>query len=196
MYSQTIRELVANILPFDEIEREHQHNVLSWIDSGAELCQIEKPATPPKHLVSYFTLLDLEKQMLLLVDHRKALLWLPTGGHVEPSEHPADTAHRELNEELNIKLPLLQPDPLFLTVTETVGTTAGHVDVSLWYIYTADASTRYDYDTDEFNEIRWFPISELPLNRSDPHMKRFRQKLIANLPLINHHNPQSGAMHE
>ena len=134
--------------------------------------------------------------MLLLVDHKKALLWLPTGGHVEPGEHPADTAHQELNEELSAKLPLPQPDPLFLTMTETVGTTAGHVDISLWYIYTADASTRYDYDTSEFNKIRWLPNSELPLDRSDPYMKRFREKLMAYLPSIDHQKLQSGALHE
>ena len=196
MYNKIIHKLVASIPSFDEIEREHQHDVLNWIDSGAELCRLEKPASPPKHLVSYFILLDIAKQTLLLVDHKKALLWLPTGGHVEPGEHPADTAHRELNEELNVRLPLLQPDPLFLTVTETIGTTAGHVDVSLWYVFTADSSVTYDYDTDEFNEIRWFPISELPLERSDPHMKRFCQKLMTHLPLVNLQTLQSAVTHE
>ena len=41
------------------------------------------------------------------------------------TKHPKDSAHRDLNEELGVELPLLQSDPLFLTVTETVGTTAG-----------------------------------------------------------------------
>ena len=114
-----IYDLVASICPLDKLEREHQEDVLQWIDSGVELCRLEKPAVPPKHLVSYFILLDIENQKLLLVDHKKALLWLPAGGHVEPGEHPTDTAHRELEEELGVSLPLLQPDPLFLTVTET-----------------------------------------------------------------------------
>jgi len=174
---QIIYDLVANIQPVDTLEREHQVNVLEWIDSGVELCRLEKPATPPKHLVSYFTLLDLEKQTLLLVDHKKALLWLPPGGHVEPGEHPTDTAHRELKEELGINLPLLNPDPIFLTVAETVGTTAGHIDVSLWYVFKADSSINYAYDTNEFNAIQWFPLTELPLERSDPHMSRFLQKI-------------------
>ena len=177
MYRKKIRELVVNINPFDQLERKHQEDTIEWIDSGAPLCRIQKPSTPPKHLVSYFVLVDLDKEMLLLVDHKKALLWLPSGGHVEPNEDPTDTAHRELNEELNVALPLWQPTPLFLTVTETVGKTAGHIDVSLWYVYTADSTTHLSYDTEEFHEIRWFPISDLPLSRSDPHLSRFRDKL-------------------
>ncbi|MEE3919135.1 NUDIX domain-containing protein [Micromonospora sp. BRA006-A] len=29
-------------------------------------------------------------------------MWLPSGGHVEPGEHPADTVRRELREELGV----------------------------------------------------------------------------------------------
>ena len=39
---------------------------------------------------------------VLLVNHINAGLWLPPGGHVEPDEHPAQTASREALEELGI----------------------------------------------------------------------------------------------
>ena len=177
MYNKLIYELVAKINPIDEIERNHQIDVLQWIDSGAELCRKQKPALPPKRLVSYVLLLDVYKNLLLLVDHKKALLWLPPGGHVDINEHPVDTAHRELKEELGVKLPLLHTKPLFLSVTETVGLTAGHVDVSLWYVFSADSSKDYIFETDEFAKIRWFSLSDLPLEKSDPHMSRFIKKL-------------------
>ena len=172
-----IHSIIKNIDPLDELEREHQSDVLGWIESGADLFRLEKPAIPPKHLVSYFVLVDLERELLLLVDHKKAQLWLPAGGHVELDEHPKDTADRELYEELGVNLTLLQPDPLFLTVTKTVGHEVFHEDVSLWYVYGADASQTYAYDEREFNGIQWFPLHALPLDRSDPHLDRFRQKL-------------------
>lgn len=178
MENEIIYDLVRSIRPLDSLEKEHQTDVLQWIRSGVELRRLEKPATPPKHLVSYFTLFDPKQNSLLLVDHKKAQLWLPPGGHVEPGEHPMDTAHRELEEELSTSLPLLQQDPIFLTVTETVGLTAGHIDVSLWYVFVADSTKSYSYDRSEFNEIQWFPINELPLDRTDPHMSRFRDKLL------------------
>ncbi|WP_198139660.1 NUDIX domain-containing protein [Candidatus Orientia mediorientalis] len=39
---------------------------------------------------------------MLLVDHKKALLWLPSGGHVEIAEDPKTTIERECLEELNV----------------------------------------------------------------------------------------------
>ena len=85
-----IREEVELIQPLDALEQESKLDVLSWIDSGAELCRLEKPATPPQHLISYFAVVDGDH--ILLVDHINAELWLPTGGHVDPGEHPRDTA--------------------------------------------------------------------------------------------------------
>ena len=58
---------VEVIAPLDDFERATKEHVLSWIDSGAELWRIEKPATPNKHLVSYFVLTD--GDYVLLVDH-------------------------------------------------------------------------------------------------------------------------------
>ena len=43
----------------------------------------DQHATPPKHLVSSFALVDHDH--IILVDHKYAERWLPTGGHVEPS---------------------------------------------------------------------------------------------------------------
>ena len=95
---QNIRNELCSIAPLDELERRHIAEALAWIDSGAELCRLAKPATPPQHLVSYFVVVD--DGHVLLVDHRNAQLWLPSGGHVEAGEHPRETVVRELQEEL------------------------------------------------------------------------------------------------
>lgn len=172
---QAIRSEVQQIQPLDALEQSHLDQTLDWIDSGAELCRIAKPATPPRHLVSYFAVVDTGH--LLLVDHRNAQLWLPTGGHVEPGEHPRDTVVRELKEELG--LTPLQPveAPLMITCTTTIGLTAGHTDVSLWYVVHASRSQPLHFDAGEFNAVRWFRFDEVPFGRSDPHMRRFVAKL-------------------
>ena len=171
-----IREEVASIKPFDALEREHRDDVLAWIDSGAALCRIQKPATPPKHLVSYFVLVDHDH--VLLVDHKNAGLWLPSGGHVEPDEHPRATVVRELREELGLDLGATTGDaPLMLTVSTTVGATSGHTDVSLWYVIHADRCRELEFDRTEFDSVRWFHFSEVPVSQSDPHLPRFLAKL-------------------
>ncbi len=171
-----IRQEVESIAPLDNLERATKSDVLDWIDSGAEICRIEKPATPPKHLVSYFAIVDGE--YILLVDHINAELWLPTGGHVEPDEHPRTTVLREAKEELSIDGEFLWHSPLFLTVTDTVGRTAGHTDVSLWYVLRGNRARHVSYDRREFRAVSWFHKDDVPLERTDIHMERFLRKLF------------------
>lgn len=170
-----IRKEVELIEPLDELEQASKADVLNWIDSGVELCRVEKPAVPPKHLISYFAVVD--DEYILLVDHINAELWLPTGGHVEPGEHPRTTVLREVQEELSIDGDFLNDKPFFLTVTETVGKISGHTDVSIWYVLRGDRTIEIVFDKSEFHAVRWFHKDEVPLDRTDKHMARFLSKL-------------------
>lgn len=103
MAIKKIIQEISNIQPLDRLENQHIEDTLTWIKSGASIFRIQKPDIPPKHLVSYFVLLDIVQQKLLLVDHKMAKLWLPPGGHVEVDEHPRTTVIRECEEELGIQ---------------------------------------------------------------------------------------------
>jgi 8-oxo-dGTP diphosphatase len=172
-----IREEIAALTPLDTLEREHIAGTLAWIDSGAQLCRLAKPATPPRHLVSYCVVHD--GSHVLLADHRNAQLWLPTGGHVDEGEHPRVTAARELTEELGFAADHPVGAPLMLTVSTTVGLTAGHTDVSLWYQIRGTQSQDIVFDAGEFVSVRWFPFDAIPLERCDPNLGRFLAKLRA-----------------
>lgn len=176
-----IRSELEAITPLDDLEMQHLGEALAWVDSDAPLCRTAKPATPPQHLVSYFAVVDGES--ILLVDHKNAGLWLPPGGHVEVGEHPRDTVSREVSEELGFTPAHEIAAPLMVTRTTTVGLTAGHIDVSLWYVVSASRNQPISYDAQEFAGVRWFELSEAPLDRSDPHLGRFIRKLRANQPL-------------
>lgn len=176
---ELIRKELMAIEPLDAVEREHLADALAWVDSGVELCRVAKPATPPKHLVSYFAVVDGDE--ILLVDHKNAGLWLPSGGHVELGEHPRSTVMRELDEELGFNADHEIQAPLMITCTTTTGLTAAHTDVSLWYVVHAHRSRPITFDTAEFNGVRWFRFSEVPFERSDPHLGRFLEKLGSRL---------------
>lgn len=150
---KTIIDIVSGIIPLDNLEQEHITDTLAWITSGAPLYRIQKPDVPNKHLVSYCVLWDERASKILLVNHKKAGLWLPAGGHVEVDEDPKETVRRECLEELNIRDDFWCEDPLFLTSTETVGLTAGHRDVSLWYVLKGNALEHYCFDGEEFHGI-------------------------------------------
>ena len=170
-----IRAELAAIEPLDALEQDHLADALAWVDSGADLCRVARPATPPKHLVSYFAVVDADH--MLLVDHKNARLWLPPGGHVEVNEHPRATVARELAEELGFRSTHVVEAPLMVTCTTTGGLTAGHTDVSLWYVVQATRTQVLKFDETEFHAVQWFAFADVPFERSDPHLRRFIQKL-------------------
>lgn len=176
---QQVRALVAGIEPTDDLAGIHQETALCWLDSTRDIYRRVKPDTPTPHLVSYFLLLDRATNAVLLCDHRLSGLWLPTGGHVEPGEHPADTVRREVIEELGIE-PTFDADtgekPFFVTVTETVGDPATrHTDVSLWFALEGHPGQVLHPDEREFKSVRWWAVNELHAETTaqmEPHLLR------------------------
>jgi hypothetical protein len=54
--------------------------------------------------------------------------------------------------------------------------------VSFWFVLTADQGMRIEADPREASKVRWFALdnpAEWALDRFDPHMARFRDKLLA-----------------
>jgi 8-oxo-dGTP diphosphatase len=177
-----VRDLVAAIVPVDQAERAQQSDCLAWLASTPDVYRRAKPATPPKHLVSYTALIDPRDRSVFLVDHILAGLWLPPGGHVEPGENPADTARRETREELGIEadLSIAGERPVFLTVTRTAGLDGGHTDVSLWYLISGNPQMPIALDPREFTGGRWWTEEEIESANPalfDPHLGRFMSKV-------------------
>lgn len=182
-----IIDILRAVRPWDAIEKGHQEDILDWIASGAEIFRIKKPATPLKHLVCYSVLVDLEEKKILLFDHKKALLLLPSGGHVDKNEVPFDAAKRELIEELNIQPRVLWVEnevPFFVTIMETVGNTPGHFDVDLWYVFERDSKLPINDKREEFKRefygYHWLGFDEIlsmPKDKLDSNMHRFVKKL-------------------
>lgn len=187
--SQILAEVEA-ITPLDTLEQKHAEDTVRWIKSGANIFRIEKPDKPPKHLVSYFVVIDPEHQSILLGDHIKAQLWLPSGGHIELNEHPRATVAREVREELNREAVYLRnrETPFFITQTQTVGLTAGHTDVSLWYLLRGDIHDELIFDRREYTDMAWFTFDEILQSHPaifDAHMHRFTSKLVDYMELAN-----------
>ena len=177
-----VRRLVAGIRPGDQLEREHQRAALAWIDGGHPLWRTESPDVPDPHLVTYFVPYCAATDAMLLVDHRKARLWLPPGGHVEPGEDPRRTVAREAHEELGIEAafhPAIGDQPLMITATRTRGP-GTHTDITLWFLLVLDRTAAIVADPAEFAAVRWADIGRhglLPGVDCEPHLHRFETKL-------------------
>lgn len=174
-----VASLIERIQTTDALAANHKDQALSWLASTSDIYRRVKPRTPSPHLVAYFLLLDRTTRQLLLCDHRLSGLWLPTGGHVEPGEHPADTVRREAAEELAIGArfdPIAGEAPFFLTVTETVGDpSTRHTDVSLWFALEGHEGQRLVPDEREFVGVRWWARTDIERRlrgRCEPHLLR------------------------
>lgn len=183
-----LRDIIERIDPYDEQERAVIARVTQWIDEGRPLFRTQRPDVPPEHLVSYFVLVDHTRRSLLLVNHAKAGLWLPTGGHVEPGEDPRGTVLREMAEELGPKAAMVASVammPLFITATPTRGE-GRHVDISLWYVVAGDERMWLDPDPREFTAHRWQSFDSVLATDDaelDPELHRFVGKLKSRLGL-------------
>ncbi|MFI2118719.1 NUDIX domain-containing protein [Streptomyces rubiginosohelvolus] len=128
-------------------------------------------------------MLDEACNALLLVAHRKAGLWLPSGGQVEPMEAPWSTSRRECREELWTEAEpcsITSDRPLFLTVTRTRGQ-GQHTDVSLCHVLRAEAGQVTSFEA-EFDAIKWPSLDRVlaaPRDTLDRHMHRFTRKLMS-----------------
>ncbi|GAA1681226.1 NUDIX hydrolase [Glycomyces endophyticus] len=177
-----LTDLLDGVVPWDDLERDHLDAARAWISGGAPLYRTAKPATPPMHLVSYFAAFDEARERVLLVEHRKAGLRLPTGGHVEPGESPWDAVRRECREELGIAADpsgVAGERPFFVTVTDTLGQ-GRHTDVSLWHLIRATPEDVTWFSEEEFSGVAWLSLAQVlaePIATLDPHMHRFTAKL-------------------
>lgn len=181
-----IRALVESVAPMDELEDRHQAECLAWLAGTDDIFRRAKPRTPSPHLVAYFLLHDEADGSVLLVDHRKAGMWLPSGGHVEPGEHPAETVRREVVEELGVPAvfaPRFGERPALLTVTETVGAPEDrHTDVSLWFVLSGSRDQKLIPDPGEFRGVRWWAPQQVAAaapGTCEPHLGRMLAKLSA-----------------
>jgi 8-oxo-dGTP pyrophosphatase MutT (NUDIX family) len=183
--SEDVAAVVEWLEPSDQLEAQHRTDALEWLASTDDIFRREVPRTPPKHLVAYFLLQNPVDGCVLLVHHRKAGLWLPTGGHVEVGEDPAETVRREALEELAVQAVFADPGarPLFVTVTETVGAAdVRHTDVSLWYLLTRSRGDDLHPDEREFTAVRWWTRAEVAASDPravEPHLGRFLAKVDA-----------------
>lgn len=179
-----VHAIVSAVEPWDDVEAVQKADILNWLASEDDVFRRAKPATPSRHLVSYVVFVDTARNSMLLVEHRDAGLHLPAGGHVGSGEDPAKAALREAREELGVTasfLPGIGARPLMVSQSTTVGVSAGHTDVALWYLVEGDADVPAWGDSGEFARCRWWTFDEiLAANPAglDPHLQRFTAKLL------------------
>lgn len=130
---------------------------------GAEPLAMSR-ACHPDHLTSSALVVSRDGDHVVLTKHRKAGLWLQTGGHCEPGDETvAGAALREAREESGIDGLLIDPAPLLLSrhVVPFCGPLqpAHHLDVQ----FMAVAPPGVDLViSEESDALGWWPADQPP----------------------------------
>ncbi|WP_461170855.1 NUDIX hydrolase [Arthrobacter sp. Z1-15] len=117
----------------------------------------------PEHVTGSCFVFSPGFDRVLLCFHRKGQFWVQFGGHVESTDASvADAAQREAREESGIgDLVLLSPAIMDLDRHDLHAgfSCAAHWDVGFAAVVAPSVVTSV---SDESEDVRWFPINELP----------------------------------
>ncbi|MFH5878953.1 NUDIX hydrolase [Arthrobacter sp. NA-172] len=118
----------------------------------------------PEHVTGSCFVFSPEFDRVLLCFHRKGQFWVQFGGHIESEDASvAEAAQREAREESGISdLVLLSPGIMDLDRHDLH---AGFSCSAHWDVGFA-AATAPDVEvsvSDESEDVRWFPINEMPI---------------------------------
>ncbi|ALX04277.1 MULTISPECIES: NUDIX domain-containing protein [Aeromicrobium] len=120
----------------------------------------------PDHVTASALVMTADAQRVLLVRHRKAGMWLQTGGHCEADDASlVDAAAREALEETGIAGLQVDPDPLRLSRHAVPFCSPGghHLDVQLLAVAPVDAEPVVAEDEDP---VAWFGVDD-PVEPTD-----------------------------
>lgn len=184
-----MRDLLADHLPADATEAEHQRRMLALAQGGPDGAEaagdpFRRDHFVPGHFTASAFILSPAGDALLLIHHRKLGRWLQPGGHVEPDDGDLlSAARRECAEEVGLHgLPL---DPLFqgpfdLDVHEipASGDSPAHEHFDVRFLFRAPNLQMAAGE--EVAGARWVPLDEVSADpAADASVLRAVGKLLA-----------------
>lgn len=121
--------------------------------------------------------LDVERRTVLLVQHKLTGRWQFPGGHIDPDEHGAEAAVREVREETGLEATVWVPDeldvrygrrlpaPMVVAEHEAPADPSrgepSHHHLDQLYVLTADWNQPLTAQEDEVNGVAWFDVDAI-----------------------------------
>jgi len=144
-----IRTAVSSRAPMDERERWAQQCILDVLDKGTDRGELIHVTASAVVVSSHGVLLHV---------HKRLRRWTLPGGHVDPGEHPGETAARETMEETGV--PAAHPgDGPVVVHLDVYRSARAHTHLDLRYLLHAPP-LRPDPPPNESQHVAWFGWDE------------------------------------
>ncbi|PIR62133.1 MAG: hypothetical protein COY81_02570 [Candidatus Pacebacteria bacterium CG_4_10_14_0_8_um_filter_43_12] len=129
-----------------------------------------------KYVVSAFIF---HQQKLLIVHHKKLKIWLPVGGHVEEDETFEEALHREVKEEVNLHIKILNAYPTFEKLATShiplyvhSGMESNTMKVWFDFVCSCSSTKSFELQTTELDNFKWIKKSDVNNLESYPLVKK------------------------
>ncbi|NKR40394.1 NUDIX domain-containing protein [Rhodococcus hoagii] len=140
-----------------------RHTMLAFLDSAPDGCL---RSHAPGHITASSLVLDEDGRHVLLTLHPRVGRWIQLGGHCEPGDETVvDAALREAREESGIEGLRIEPRMLSAhthPITCSLGVPTRHLDLRFLVTAPGPASEVPITISDESQDLRWFPLDDLP----------------------------------
>lgn len=155
------RRQLSDLRPVDDAQDRLRREYLEFVASRGDSA-LDRDGGP-EHVTASTFVFDAELRRILLTLHRKGRFWVQFGGHIEPGDVSVTAAaFREAAEESGVDdLVPLSSEPLDLD-RHTLGagfSCTRHWDVGFAAVAPAGAVPAV---SDESEDVRWWPVDELP----------------------------------
>ena len=152
---------VASWTPRSPAEEAERSEFLAALDQGADALSRHPLRS---HLTASAFILDARREHVLLVFHGKGKFWVQPGGHLESEDAGIlEAALREATEETGLlpgQLTGLQLVDLdHHQLSGAFGHCLSHLDIGV--AMTTEGTPRPSV-SDESDDVRWFPVGDLP----------------------------------
>lgn len=168
-------EDLNTIVPFDDEEWNDIKESIEWLQSYQH---IHKPENQEQHLGVLAYLISEDWKSIFLLNHKKAMMWLPPGGHVDKGLALKESVKQEMQEELGIIAKFYLNNPFFHTRVTTKGLNSWHIDVTYWFILKGSSEDTYTVQEKEASDSAWFCIKDILTDTNFQHLHRGLNKLI------------------
>jgi len=165
---------INSIQPLDSLEAADIQKTLEWLRSAK---YVHKPLNMDCHLGVLFLPISPERKHIYLINHKKAQMWIPPGGHVDNGLTFKQAVELEMMEELQTSAKFIDNSPFFLTQTLTQGTNAGHLDITAWFVVEGYPEHSYHLQAKEANQGGWFAINSSEEALQSHYLSRALRKL-------------------
>lgn len=179
-----LKEQIENYKPFDEQEEQDKEQFLRFINTFDDVLTRNNIFG---HFSASAFVVNKEKNKMVVVYHNIFDGWIYPGGHADGEEKLLNVAIREVEEETELKVKVLDNSIFSIQSLPVKGHikkrkyVSAHLHLDVVYLLEADENQNLTFREDESKGVKWIPFDEAGNEEMCDFIRPIHKKLIKKL---------------